>query len=123
MLLYRESTEADLDAICELGEEVNEVHHRAFPQIFAGAGEKNRDATHWLSSIAKPDAITIIAEDAGSIVGFVNVNIVNETHTLLQPLRIGRVGSVSVTANRRGQGIGRELMRLAQEWVSRSRRR
>jgi len=118
MLIYREAKETDVAAICELGEEVNAVHHRAFPQVFAGTGERGRDAAHWLTGVSKQDAITIVAEEAESIVGFVNVSIINETHTLLQPLRFGRVGSVSVTEKRRGQGIGRELMVRAQEWVS-----
>jgi ribosomal protein S18 acetylase RimI-like enzyme len=118
MLLYRETTEADIDAICALGEEVNAVHHHAFPHVFAGAGEKDRDAAHWMNSIAKHDATTFVAEESKTIVGFVNVSIVNESHSLLQPLRFGRVGSVSVTELRRGQGIGRELMRRTQDWVS-----
>jgi ribosomal protein S18 acetylase RimI-like enzyme len=66
---------------------------------------------------AKPDATTFVAEDSTSVVGFVSVSVVNETHTLLQPLRIGRVGSVGVAENWRGQGIGRELMRQAHGWV------
>jgi ribosomal protein S18 acetylase RimI-like enzyme len=118
MLNYREAKESDIVAICELGEEVNAVHHHAFPQIFAGPGERDRDAAHWLNGISKPDAITFVAEESESILGFVNVSIVNETHSLLKPLRFGRVGSLSVTENRRGQGIGRELMIRAQEWVT-----
>jgi ribosomal protein S18 acetylase RimI-like enzyme len=118
MLKYREATERDIAAICELGEEVNAVHHRAFPQIFAAAAEKDRDAAHWLNRVSKPDATTIVAEEEELIVGFVSVSIVDETHTLLQPLRFGRVGSVSVTEKRRGQGIGRELMIRAQDWVT-----
>lgn len=41
----------------------------------------------------------------------------DETHTMFQPVRFGRVGSVCVTAHRRSEGIGRQLMRLAEAWV------
>jgi ribosomal protein S18 acetylase RimI-like enzyme len=118
MPTYREATEHDLSAICALGEEVNAIHHRAFPQVFANAGEIDRDAAHWMNSIGKQDATTFVAEESGSLVGFVNVSIVTETHSLLQPMRFGRVGSVGITEHKRGQGIGRELMKLAQDWVS-----
>ena len=119
MRIYREATEPDLSAICALGEEVNAIHHRAFPQVFASAGEIDRDAVHWISSIGKQDATTFVAEESGSLVGFVNVSIVTESHSLLQPMRFGRVGSVGIAEHKRGQGIGRELMGLAQDWVSR----
>ena len=119
MRIYREATEPDLSAICALGEEVNAIHHRAFPQVFASAGEIDRDSAHWMNSIGKQDATTFVAEESGSLVGFVNVSIVTESHSLLQPMRFGRVGSVGITEHKRGQGIGRELMELAQDWVSR----
>ncbi len=117
---YREATESDLSSICALGEEVNAVHHHAFPEIFAGAGKPDRDATHWLNNIGKQEATTFVAEEAATVVGFVNVSMVNESHSLLQPMRFGRIGSVSVKEDRRGHGIGRELMALAQEWVARN---
>jgi len=117
MLKYREATDADISAICALGEEINAIHHHAFPQIFAGPGNSERDASHWLDSIAKQDSTTFVAQDFGAVVGFVNVSIVNESHSLLQPMRFGRVGSVGVAESKRGKGIGRELMRQAQDWV------
>jgi ribosomal protein S18 acetylase RimI-like enzyme len=119
MPTYREATEADLQAICALGEEVNAVHHAAFPAIFAGPGPADRDAAHWRSSIGRDDATTFVAEVSGSLVGFVTVSIVSESHSLLRPMRFGRVGSVGITASQRGRGIGRELMQRAQDWVAR----
>ena len=98
---YREATEPDLSAICALGEEVNAIHHRAFPHVFASAGEVDRDAAHWMNSIGKQDGTTFVAEESGSLVGFVNVSIVTESHSLLQPIRFGRVGSVVVTCHQR----------------------
>jgi len=88
MRIYREAAESDLSAICALGEEVNAVHHRAFPEVFASVGEVDRDAAHWMSSIGKQDATTFVAEESGSLVGFVNVSIITESHSLLQPMRL-----------------------------------
>ncbi|MCK9189891.1 GNAT family N-acetyltransferase [Acidithiobacillus sp.] len=115
---YREATPDDLPSICTLGEEVNAVHHRAFPDVFAGPGKHDRDAAHWLNSIGKDSAITFVAEEDGKVLGFVNVSMANESHSLLQPMRFGRVGSISITEERRGQGIGPALMKLAQDWVA-----
>ena len=119
MRIYREATKTDLPAICALGEEVNAVHNRAFPQVFAGVGEPDRDAAHWMNSLGKNDSTTFVAEESGSLVGFVTVSVVTESHSLLQPMRFGRVGSVGITEHRRGQGIGRDLMGLAQDWAFR----
>ncbi len=119
MLQFREATEDDIPAICALGEEVNLLHHEAFPHIFAGPSRVDRDRSHWSSSIGKEGgaATTFIAQNGADLVGFVTVGIVQENHSLLKPATYGRVGSVGVTSSMRGKGIGRALMRLAQDWV------
>ena len=114
---YREASADDLSAICALGEEVNTIHHRAFPDVFAGAGTPDRDAAHWLGSIGKESATTFVVEDAGKLLGFLSVSVLDESHSLLQPMRFGRIGSVCVTQAKRGQRIGHALMNLAQDWV------
>ena len=117
MTLYREATNADLHAICMLGEEVNELHHVVWPHIFAPVGRSLRDLEHWSHSVARENATTLVAVVAGTIAGFVTICVVTETHSLLQPLRYARVGSVGVTASLRGQGIGKQLMTLAEKWA------
>lgn len=115
---YREAHIQDISAICALGEEVNAIHHDAFPQVFAGPGATERDSGHWGMSIGKPGATTFVAEDEHGVVGFANVALITESSPLLEPVCFGRVGSVSVTASRRGQGIGRALMRLVEQWAA-----
>ncbi len=117
MFTVREATQADLPAICRLGEEVNSIHHAAFPNVFAGPGAPDRDAAHWSNSIGKPDATTLVAEEGGAVVAFVTLAVVTETNSLLQPARVGRVGSIGVTASRRNQGLGKEIMRQAHTWL------
>ena len=114
---YREATKDDLPAICMLGEEVNELHHIAWPHIFAPIGQPLRDMEHWSQSVEHENATTFVAVEAGTIAGFVTVGVVTEIHSLLQPLRYARVGSVGVTASFRGQGIGTKLMALAEKWA------
>ena len=118
MIHYREATAGDLSAICALGMQVNTLHHDAFPQIFAPPADPLRDSAHWAASLAQPLATTFVAEvEPGRLAGFVTVAIQDETHSLMQPVRIGRIGTVGVTREWRGQGIGRALMQQAQDWV------
>ena len=115
---YREAIESDLPAICALGMEVNTLHHEAFPRHFAAPADPLRDSAHWAASLAQPTATTFVAELApGQLAGFVTVAVQDEAHSLLQPMRIGRIGTVGVTAEWRGHGMGRALMQQAQDWA------
>lgn len=115
--MLREATIADLPSICALGQEVNLLHHEAWPQIFAGASDPERDRPHWARSIGGSHAATFVVERSGEIVAFITVAVVDESHSLLQPLRSARVGSVCVAQRWRGQGIGRVLMAGAEQWA------
>ena len=113
---YREAETQDLPVICALGQVVNLLHHTAWPEIFAPSSDPMRDAQHWSQSIAKANATTFVAERSGELVAFVTVMVVDESNSLLQPVRYARVGSVCVVETFRGQGIGRKLMSLAEQW-------
>lgn len=115
---YREAIESDLPAICALGMEVNTLHHEAFPRHFAAPADPQRDSAHWAASLAQPTATTFVAElEPGQLAGFVTVAIQDEAHSLLQPMRIGRIGTVGVTPEWRGHGVGRALMQQAHDWA------
>ncbi len=116
-LVIREAGAEDLPAICVLGQEVNHLHHQAWPQVFAPPSDPSRDAPHWQQSIAKSDAATLVAEQSGQVIAFITVSLVTESKPLLQPMAVAHVGTVCVSARLRRQGIGRSLMSQAEQWA------
>ncbi|MDB6062223.1 MAG: rane protein [Verrucomicrobiaceae bacterium] len=117
---YREATLEDLSAICTLGDAVNMIHHEAIPHIFAATGEPNRDMEYWRGYVGGDTATTFVACLEGLPIAFATVSVNKDVNPMLQPLRYARIGTVSVAERFRGQGIGRKLMALSEDW---SRRR
>jgi ribosomal protein S18 acetylase RimI-like enzyme len=117
MTHIRLATTADINAICQLGDEVNALHHDNAPSLFAAPGDPRKHEAHWLSTLDQTDAATFVAELDAVVVAFVTVSVVTESHSLLQPGRYARIGTLGVTAAHRGQGTGKALMACAQEWA------
>ena len=107
----------DLHAMCVLGQVVNALHHAAWPDLFAGPSDPARDAAHWRASIEAPQAAAFVAADGDSIAGFVTAAWIDETNSLLQPVRLARVHTLCVDPAWRRHGIGRALMASAEGWA------
>ncbi|APC17668.1 GNAT family N-acetyltransferase [Pseudomonas frederiksbergensis] len=117
-LSYRRATVADLLSICGLGQQLNSLHHRERPDIYAPETQDfNRDQTHWLPYLDGENQATFLAEQAGVAIGFITLQVTLLNSPLLQPQRVSRVGSVCVDDAFRGRGIGRKLMEMAQDWA------
>ena len=118
MIRYRDATADDLGAICRLGQEVNAAHQAAWPDVFAPAGDTESQEALWRQGIGVPDATTFVAERDGQVIAFVSVFVANDKNPLLLPVTTARLGSVGVAKAHRGQGIGTELMRRAEQWAA-----
>jgi ribosomal protein S18 acetylase RimI-like enzyme len=115
---YRRATVEDVLAICELGQILNASHHLARPDVYADATTKfGRDKSHWLSSLQGEDRAAFIAELGSKAVGFITIQVVKPISPLLQPMVVGRIGSVAVSEQIRGRGVGSSLIKLAEEWA------
>jgi ribosomal protein S18 acetylase RimI-like enzyme len=119
VITYREATSDDLPTVCVLGQEINAIHHAAWPEVFAPSEDPARDEGLWREMIGVADATTFVAQSAGAVIGFANVLFVaRDKNPLLQPISYARVGSVGVAEGHRGQGIGTELMRRVEAWAA-----
>ncbi|MFP4893459.1 GNAT family N-acetyltransferase [Paraburkholderia sp. EG304] len=115
---YRRATIEDVLTICELGQILNASHHLARPDIYADATtEFGRDEQHWLASLQGEDRATFLAEFGSNAVGFITIQVVKPISPLLQPMVVGRIGSVAVLEKIRGRGVGSSLIKLAEEWA------
>jgi ribosomal protein S18 acetylase RimI-like enzyme len=115
---YRRANVDDVLTVCELGQTLNAVHHQARPDIYVDATtDVARDKPHWLSSLQGEDRAGFLAEEGSTAVGFITVQVVQPVSPLLQRVAVGRIGSVAVLEHFRGRGIGRMLMKLAEEWA------
>jgi ribosomal protein S18 acetylase RimI-like enzyme len=115
---FREANANDLPAICILGDDVNAMHHRVEPHVFAPGGNPQFHRDHWLTTVGKEQATTFLAIDQAQVIGFITVSAASETHSLFQPVRFGRVGTVGVSETYRSRGVGRQLMALAEAWAA-----
>ncbi|AMV44726.1 GNAT family N-acetyltransferase [Paraburkholderia caribensis] len=115
---YRRASIEDVFTICELGQILNASHHLARPDIYAdAAAEFGRDKPHWLSSLEGEDRAAFLAEIGSKPVGFITIQVVRPISPLLQPMVVGRIGSVAVSEEIRGRGVGSCLIQLAEEWA------
>ncbi|HSI47606.1 MAG TPA: GNAT family N-acetyltransferase [Ideonella sp.] len=117
-ITLRQASLADLDLVCDLAQELNVIHHQAWPDVFAPPASPSRDRLHWQDSMLGADRAIFVVEDAfGQSLGFIALSLIEERHSLLQPMRYGRVNSVCVCPEARGMGLGRAMMAQADDWA------
>jgi ribosomal protein S18 acetylase RimI-like enzyme len=113
----RTATEADLDQVSALADEIAALHSSNEPEVFA-APNAGRDREFWLSCITQTDATVNVATNAGVIVGFITAKITSATApTFLKDRTICRIGTIVVSSTVQRRGIGTELIRSIETWA------
>lgn len=108
----------DYDALCDLFNEADALHHDNLPHIFQKPRGALREKDHYLNLLADKRASLWIADHAGKIAGFLHV-VMKDSPAL--PIFIHRryavVDEIVVRSSFQHQGIGRLLMDQAQAWA------
>ena len=115
----RPAEAADYDALCALIAEVDGLHANELPQIFQRAPGPVRDRATLTAQMADPSEGILLAQAGDHVVGFVHV-VLQESPPMpiLVPRRSAKVSDLCVNAAFRRCGIGRALMKAAEDWAA-----
>lgn len=122
MVSIRPATAADQQQLGRFGGALMRQHHADDPRRFLHVDHPEDGYGRFLvSQIANPNSLVLVAENAGTVIGYVFAD-VEATNWMELRGPCGVVQDIYVDAAARHVGAGRALLRGAIDWI-RSRRR
>lgn len=120
-MFVRTATEADLDQICALADEIALLHHTNEPTVFAQP-DCARDRDFWRSCISQADGVVLLAEEGNEVHGFISAKITTTTSpSFLNERVVCRIGTIVVSAQAQRQGLGTQLIQAVERWAQSAR--
>ncbi len=116
-MTIRTATEADLEQISLLAEEVAALHHLNQPVVFAEPNS-SRDRAFWLKCITESDATVQVASDDDRILGFITAKVASPSSLpFLKRRTICSIGTIAISAATQRKGIGTALIHSIECWA------
>ena len=107
--IIRSATSADIESAATLGAQIVRLHHATNPNRFFMFDEVEQGYAWWLGKeMERPEAVILVAELAGSIVGYAYGAIEERDWSVLVD-RHGAFHDLCVAESVRRQGVGRAL--------------
>ena len=117
-ILIRRATESDLPVLGRLGAMLLQIHFGFDPQRFMAPGASAPEGYAWFlgSQLNQNDAAVFVAEDGGSVIGYVYAGLEPQSwKELREPA--GFIHDVAVDESNRKSGVATRLMETALEWL------
>ena len=114
----RPSTIGDYDIISEIFKEGDTLHYDAISNLFELPSKSKRDKAYIENILNDPDAELFIVEIDGQAVGHLHVFI--RKQLAVPPIKerqLAHIESIVIVKAFQHQGIGRTLLRKAEEWA------
>jgi ribosomal protein S18 acetylase RimI-like enzyme len=116
-IAIRRATESDREALGRYGAALMRQHHASDPRRFILTEDPERGYGRFLvSQLDDPDTLVLVAERSGRVLGYVFATIEGISWRDLRGPG-GFVHDVYVAEEARHQGIARELLRTAIDWI------
>ena len=116
-ILVRTARMGDYDALVALFDELDELHRQARPDVFRpfeGPARTREQIEQWLVG---PGSTVLVAESGLDVVGLaVLLTRPPSPFAGAVPNKVVELDNIVVRADRRGQGIGRQLLEAAVVW-------
>ena len=114
----RRATEADAPALGRLGALLLRAHHTFDPQRFMAPGKNPEEGYAWFlqSQLRDDDAVVIVAERNGEVIGYVYAALEPQSWKELRDA-CGFIHALAVQETGRRTGIATALMDAAMEWL------
>ncbi len=115
----RPATIDDYTAIDTIFVEVELLHRAALPQIFRAPDGPVLSREYFEAGLADEAFAWLVAERTGALLGFVTVRVVQAPERpILLPRRYAEVNNLAVHAPYRQSGVGRALLKRAEQWAA-----
>ena len=116
LLTFRRAKEADLEALLTLMDALHVIHFDARPDLFVV--QLPVDFANMLGKrlTSEHNAIFLAMRDSSSI-GFISASIVEERQSVMRDGFHCWIDAIYVNHSEWGNGIGRSLMNLAEQWA------
>jgi ribosomal protein S18 acetylase RimI-like enzyme len=119
-ITIRPAVSEDADGIACTFLESAEYHARLDPERYSAPAGETISARYREGRQHPPDAggegITLVAENSGEIVGFVDARLVQSLDAMHRDMIYCHVAEIAVRGRHQNQGIGGRLLRAAEDW-------
>lgn len=108
----------DYVGLCQLYEQVDQLHVDHLPEIFKKSDGPAREQRQIMSLIRDPDVGLFVAEVDGKLAGFITVLLIQSGAVSIDaPRKFGVVDTIAVDTAYHRSGLGRQLMDYAEKWA------